>query len=105
MSIFAKLVLNESQGEEGNDLRLVENEENGHPWYTLDGWDEDQIEQDTDLMSWIERVEELAYELRSAVRGGYALEGDEVTDLNNYIDGLKMGLDEISEKIEDATHG
>lgn len=63
-----------------------------------DGWDEDALDE-LGLIPWIESVEKLAYELRNARRGSYALRGDTAQDLLGELHSLKETLDSIVEDV------
>jgi hypothetical protein len=68
-----------------------------------DGWDEDKLEEEFGLMSWIKEVEKLSYELQNARRGAYALNGDTYGDLVMYVKDLSDSISDIAGNMEDES--
>jgi hypothetical protein len=64
------------------------------------GWDENALEEEFGLVSWIEEVERLAYEIRSAARGAYALQGDTFGDLVMAVRDLADSISDIADNME-----
>lgn len=71
-------------------------------WYTEDGWNGEQIYQDTGLDEFFEKVETLRYEIESARRGSHALDGDKSDDLIKYVINLQQDLESIVENLPDT---
>jgi hypothetical protein len=69
-------------------------------YYDKDGWDADRLEDYYGLMSWLEDVERLQYEINSARRGSYGIEGDTMRDLVNTLIELKERLEDMIDDME-----
>jgi len=64
-----------------------------------DGWNKQTLEE-AGIMDWIQEVEGVAYELKNARRGSYAIDGDDDQALFQTFINLKDGLDNILNNID-----
>ncbi len=79
---------------------LNESEEDGFGKME-DGWDKDDL---LSLINWLEKVQEVTYEIKNARRGAYCSEcGDNVTSLVDHLSNLKSELEEVIEELEESS--
>jgi hypothetical protein len=83
--------------------REIDGEEYG--WgLTSDGWNDKELS-DVGLMSWINDIERLAYELKNCRRDSYADFGDTIQDLSNYISDLVNDGKSIARDLKSHARG
>ena len=63
-----------------------------------DGWNKEDL---VELVDWLASAEKLAYEIRNARRGSYALDGDQPEDLLAYMKNLSGDLENLIGNYED----
>jgi hypothetical protein len=101
--LVVKLELEESTPRKGiratSKQKLLKEDHGEEAFYDDDGWNEDAFG-DIGLMEWIEKVERLAYELRSARRGAYALSGSNLKDVVSFLQKLQESLTDIIDYLE-----
>jgi hypothetical protein len=65
-----------------------------------DGWNKQTLD-NAGIMDWLKEVEGIAYELKNARRGSYAIKGDDGRALFATFMELKNGLDDILNNIDE----
>jgi hypothetical protein len=64
-----------------------------------DGWNCDELEE-IGLIDWLDKVQEVSYEVKNCRRGSYAIPGATADDLISYLNLLREELDEVINNME-----